>query len=258
MFLIFREVPGAFPESFELASDEYRHLRARRVRPGGAVHVGDGRGRRLAYRLADNGDLVQRSASRIEQGDEAPVELFTAVPEGRRWDWLLQKATELGATAIQPIQSEYSESRRLKREREERIIMEAAVQSRRFVLPELREALPLPEALRAKAAPGETRDAGIAATKAESPARSPMNSVPGRVVLDPRGDRSFADFLRAASDAPTRLLQIFVGPEGGFSETELTEFAQAGAVVCRLGATILRVETAALAGLACVAAREDG
>ncbi len=243
MFLIFREIPAAFPESFSLSADEYRHLRARRIRPGAAVHVGDGRGRRLEYRLRDSGDdIVQVAGAAPVEGAEACVRLFTAVPDGRRWDWLLQKATELGATAIQPVRFEYSEARKLKREREERIILEAAVQSRRFVLPQLCDELSFSQAL-----------AFQNAAQIESESRTPA---PLRLALDPRGDQNIADFFlwSAASDGP---VHIFVGPEGGFSEQELQEFARAGCAICRLGATILRVETAALAALAGLYLRAD-
>lgn len=259
MFLIFREIPAAFPESFSLSADEYRHLRARRIRPGAAVHVGDGRGRRLEYRLRDSGDhIVQVAGAAPVEGAEACVRLFTAVPDGRRWDWLLQKATELGATAIQPVRFEYSEARKLKREREERIILEAAVQSRRFVLPQLCDELSFSQAL-----------AFQNATQIESESRTPAprdralsqdarvsGPPPLRLALDPCGDQNIADFFlwSGASDGP---VHIFVGPEGGFSEQELQEFARAGCAICRLGATILRVETAALAALAGLYLRAD-
>ncbi|MCR9143287.1 MAG: 16S rRNA (uracil(1498)-N(3))-methyltransferase [bacterium] len=254
MFLIFREAPAAFPESFELSAEEYRHLRARRLQSGATVQVGDGRGRRLAYRLAYEQGAgvarVQRGDGQIEHGNEAPIELFTAVPEGKRWDWLLQKATELGATAIHPIETAYSEARKLKREREERIILEAAVQSRRYILPALGDEVSL--ALDLQGAAGRSDDsAGRGAQKFAAPE-------PIRVALDPRGDRSFAQYLRAAGAGDPdagfagKPFAIFVGPEGGFSELELTRFAEAGTAVCRLGSTVLRVETAALAALACL------
>lgn len=252
MFLIFREIHGEYPGTFQFTPEEYRHVRARRLLPGAAVVVGDGRGRRQCYRLNDSGDAITCTApeSDIIIGAEPAVELCTAIPEGRRLDWLLQKATELGATVIQPIVCAHSESRRLKRDREERIILEAAIQSRRFVLPVLGDSLSLSQALKGK------NDAPAMSGVQPGSARALEKKTPLCAALDPRGDRSFANFLKQSEGFPGAL-QFFVGPEGGFSEQELLDFAEAGVVVCRLGTTILRVETAALAALACFASRED-
>ena len=241
MFLIFREIHQSFPESIPLTPEEFRHARARRLRPGDSVFVGDGRGRRLEYTLGATGDqLTAQSAGAnapVIFGSEPRVELWTAVPEGKRWDWLLQKATELGATVIQPIVTQHSEARKIKRDREEKIILEAAVQSRRFFLPELREPVALAKAFdeRNQAAPSRA------------------------ATLDPRGDGTLFDFFRtddvAIAEGP---VQIFVGPEGGFSEAELRELTAAGIELATLGTPSLRVETAAVAALAIFTAWSAG
>lgn len=248
MFLIFRPELSGFPETLTLSRDEYRHVRARRLRAGGDVFVGDGRGQRQRYRLRETEtdapvELTITDEPPQNAGDrEPPVELLTAMPDGRRWDWLLQKATELGATRIQPLHCEHSEARRIKRERDERIIAEAAAQSRRFVLPALGEIAVLKELL------ANTSDA---AGQLVVPDRSEASEVARHrraIVLDPRGDRSLARPAPSV-DSTNPQLQLVVGPEGGFSERELDEFRRIGCAICTLATPILRVETAALAAL---------
>jgi 16S rRNA (uracil1498-N3)-methyltransferase len=227
MFLIFRDLKIP-PAAVALSAEESRHARALRLRAGDSVFLGDGHSRRYRYVLAADGRSIECPAAPVAEDAPAPViesptALYTALPEGRRFDWLLQKATELGVTLIQPILTEYGEKRGLNLERARRIVLEAASQSRRFRLPEIRDILTLPRAIEELVAGG--------------------GSV---VVLDPRGDRRVRDL--PPSDAPA----YFVGPEGGFSAGELDLLRQSGAAICRVNDScgILRVETAALAALA--------
>lgn len=237
MFLLFRELSGA-PERLALLPEETRHARARRLEDGASAAVGDGQGRRFAGRLAAGlREWIRDPALPVESRREAQVALYCAWPERNRADWLLQKATELGATTITPLRLARSTPQRAARERSERILMEAAVQSGRFVLPRLGAELDLERALAARQANrAHSGDFGL--------------------LLDPRaqhGVRDFAGPARAALLGPESELALFVGPEGGFTDAELQAARNAGVQSARLGETILRVETAALAGLAWLA-----
>lgn len=234
------------PDDLVLRPEESRHIRARRLTPGAPVRVHDGRGRASAFRLA--GDL--RSLSRdpdalSEFRHERSVRLWTAVPEGRRWDWLLQKATELGVTEIQPVRWARSEGRGDGGQRSVRIIEEAAVQSCRFVLPALRPSAPLSELLAELLAELHGEAGGLVGVPTIQIALDPLAGAP----LD--GLRDACNSYYASELPPVRLA---VGPEGGVAPEELEALEAAGFARRRLGAPILRVETAALAGLAWLAA----
>lgn len=157
-----------------------------------------------------------------------PILLLQALPKGEKFDLVLQKGTELGIGHFQPVLSERSISRpaaeRLtKRARRwSKIISEAARQSRRSILPKLAPLLPLADAL-----PGP----------------------PGhlRVVLWEMAETALVEALPQACPAGVSLL---VGPEGGFSQAEVTLCQQAGYHAVHLGPRILRTETAGLAATA--------
>ncbi len=233
MFLLFRELSGT-PDRLALSPEETRHARARRLEDGASAAVGDGQGRRYAGRLAAGlREWALNPDAPVESRQEARVHLCCAWPERNRADWLLQKATELGATTITPLRLARSTPQRAARERSERIILEAAAQSGRFFLPQLTDEAGLQDAIADFFSPGAERRAAL--------------------LLDPRAPanvRDVAQTVAAALFAPDGAVALFVGPEGGFTDAELEAASAAGVQAARLGEATLRVETAALAGLA--------
>jgi 16S rRNA (uracil1498-N3)-methyltransferase len=163
---------------------------------------------------------------------EAPrlhVTLFAALVKFERFEWMLEKATELGVAAMVPILAERSEkglelAARKRLQRWRKIAIEASQQARRARLPEL-----LPPASFAQA------------VAHSSPYRYFLEEQPGppplAAALPPH---------RQASDT----VALLVGPEGGWTDPERALAAQAGWVSVSLGPHILRTETAALAALA--------
>ncbi|MCB1326582.1 MAG: 16S rRNA (uracil(1498)-N(3))-methyltransferase [Spirochaetales bacterium] len=227
MFLLFR--PGSAlnaGESVTLTGPEERHARVRRLNPRDAVWVGDGLGRRVLARYSSEGQTLLLT-DQEERGKEPDRCLLTAVPEGRRWEWLLQKATELGVTRVQPLSFERSVARSTDLNRALRIVEEAARQSLRYRLPEICPALALGEALQRESA--------------------------RLILLDPRG--AAPQTLTGKYD---EALSFLVGPEGCLSERERTLALEAGAIPLRFGGAILRVETAGLVALAWALARAPG
>lgn len=194
----------------ELTPDEYRHVRARRMKDGDEVFVGDGAGHRISGIL--EGRAV-RVAGEVTMRIEPSLRIFSAIPEASRFDWMLQKCTELGATDFVPLLCERSERRSVRVDRSEKIIEEAAVQAGRFVLPRLHAPMTIEDAL------GITRQPAY--------------------LLEPRCER----WLLGSGGA-----DFWIGPEGGFSPAEKAALSTLTAV--SISNHILRVETAAAAALA--------
>jgi len=166
---------------------------------------------------------------------ESPLalELWSAIPKGDRWEWILQKATELGATVIQPLHTARGDVRippeRLpsRLPRWQRVADEAARQCRRARAPEVFPPRTLAELAHHAAAPDAI---GFAA-----------HSTPAAPVLP-------LALALARQPAPPRAI-LAVGPEGGFTDAEAAWFATANFALVSLGPRILRVETAAVLGV---------
>ena len=218
---------------FRLRPEESRHLvRVCRAELGDRVEIFDGRGFATGADVVDlNGDCVEL----VAVGEPIPVPeppcslvLATAVPKGDRFDWLVEKATELGVDRLIPTITERSVvvPRGSKLDRLRRSIIEASKQCRRARLMVLEEPVEWPRLM------ADFADAI-------------------RFVADPEGV--------PASDWPTinrgRDVVLAVGPEGGLTRAETELAVRSGWLRIRLGYNILRVETAGLAGCAALLAR---
>ena len=134
-------------------------------------------------------------------------------------DWVFQKATELGVTAIYPLITERTVVSRLNLDRARLIVTEAAEQSERLSVPVLFD--PMRPADLFRHLPGDVQP----------------------ICLTERGETTFQSSLKSPA--------ILIGPEGGWSPAELELFHRSEVAFWHLGDTILRAETAALAALAC-------
>lgn len=190
----------------------------------------DGHGRSATARLEtlDRKGASVRIASVLEGGPEsalAPV-LIQALGKGDAMDLVIQKATELGVARVIPVYSDNS-AIRLKAERAQRkhghwqrVAISACEQCGRNTVPLIEPPQVLDDAAAALAGKGGVL---VSATASRSVHEIPALR-PGAVLA--------------------------VGPEGGFSEREIALLAQQGWEVCHLGPRVLRMETAALTGLA--------
>ena len=169
--------------------------------------------------------LTVRECLRAQRTDSDLWLVFAPVKRGPL-DLIAEKATELGVSALIPVWTQRTDPQRLNASRLRAIAIEAAEQCGRLTLPDLREPRRLEDVIAAW--PKERR----------------------LVVLDESGAGApIARVLSDASDAPTAFL---VGPEGGFTESELDGLRSlAFAVAADLGPRILRAETAVIAALAC-------
>ncbi|TSC67404.1 MAG: 16S ribosomal RNA methyltransferase RsmE [Parcubacteria group bacterium Gr01-1014_72] len=151
-------------------------------------------------------------------GDVVPkrhVTLFLALIKRDRFEWALEKATELGVSRIAPTVAERSVKIRFDQRRAERIIREAAEQSGRATLPVLSPVVSLEGALE------KVSD--------------------GTLALHPSGP------LLEATSYQLPATSFFIGPEGGWTERELALFREKNIPLASLGPATLRTETAALA-----------
>lgn len=218
-----------------LDEEEARHLvQVLRARPGDEVTLFDGSGAEFTARVARVGkqqvelDVVARRE--IDRELPAAVTLGIALPKGERQRWLVEKAVELGATRLLPLETVRGVAQptagALARLR--RAVVEASKQCGRNRLMEIAEPL------------------GCEDYFARAPA------------ADRRWLAHPAAAARPADAAPPQSTWLAVGPEGGFTVDEVQAAQGAGWQLRALGPRILRVETAALALLAQLAAAWEG
>jgi 16S rRNA (uracil1498-N3)-methyltransferase len=202
-----------------------------RMRPGDDIVLLDNSG------FAHRAELVtvDRDAVRarviekwkLESEPRARITLFQGLLKGQKFDWVLQKGTEIGIAAFVPVLAarcivgtlnDVSDARI---ERWERIIVEAAEQAGRAALPHLAHAT-------------------LFAHACEQAARAGLALIPW--------EGEHARGLREAlQDVPkSKEIGVFIGPEGGFTEEEISHAQERGVVPVSLGPRILRAETAGL------------
>lgn len=227
----------------ELRGAEHHYLvHVLRMQKGDCVLLLDG-GRRVATaRIAEVSaetlvlEYLSIETAPVHAGPR--VTLYMGLLKGERHDFVIQKATELGACRIVtvvckrtvPDLSKEREKRR--QERWLRIAQAAAQQCRRPDLPEVTPPLSLQEAV--QAVPKDFTSRLMLYEGLAPPLRSVLAS-----TLD-------------LAARPSGELALLIGPEGGFDETEVAYATAAGFIPCSLGSRVLRAETAALAALAVV------
>jgi 16S rRNA (uracil1498-N3)-methyltransferase len=189
-------------------------------------------------------DAVEFTLGEELEADPAlPVALLMAVFKFDRMEWAIEKATELGVARIVPVlarrtEKHLAQAAAARVERWRRIAREAAQQSRRSDTVVLEEAIGLREALRRE---GE----GTRLLLAES-----ERSVTLRDAIEASSEVSGA----ASAKGRSSILELAIGPEGGWTKEEEALFAEAGWKSVTLGPRILRAETAAIAAVSIVSA----
>ena len=215
---------------------DVNHIRnVLRMRTADGLSVSDGQGRDYYCHIEqmDPEKICLRIDNSWDSYVDLPVRLtlFQGIPKGDKMDWIVQKAVELGAHAVVPFSAKRSivkldeKKAKKKQERWQAIAKGAAEQSGRSRIPEVRQVTTFAGALDAASdldvilIPYELED-GM-----EKTARTIENIAPGQSV------------------------GIFIGPEGGFEETEVEQAKERGAQPVTLGKRILRTETAGLTTL---------
>lgn len=148
---------------------------------------------------------------------EREVTLYMALIKKDNFEFVLEKATELGVSHIIPVQMDRSEKKGVNYERAHKIVREASEQSGRVTVPTLGEIINIDKM------PSE-----------------------GLVVFEPRGEISAREYFNTHTDSP---ISVCIGPEGGFTDAELVSFHSRNIPIVSTGSQILRAETAAIVAL---------
>ncbi len=242
-----------------LHGDQAQHLaRVLRAQPGMLFDVVAG-----GFVWSARIDTVEDDAVRftlmeeLQTSAEIPLIIGLSIFKFDRMEWAIEKVVELGCTRVVPLLAQRTEKHlamaaQKRVERWRRIAREAAQQSRRADLPEIAEPVK------------------PAAWLASLPAAASEPASSQRILLaETEQDRSLLQMLSTRNSAPNgracsedagkqaaETLLAF-GPEGGWTDQEVTMFTGAGWQSASLGPTILRVETAAIAALAIAAACQN-
>jgi 16S rRNA (uracil1498-N3)-methyltransferase len=217
----------------EISGENAQHLtRVLRVEAGQTFEITDNHRVWLATVETARKDMVRfRVTEEIDAGPPLPeVTLYLALIKFERFEWAVEKAVELGVTRLVPVNAARSdrglfEGAQKRVERWRRIAHEASEQSRRLSVPEIAGPAKMTEAL-----------------KDSAPHRFWCDERPGAPGLG-------SAFHPQAGDSTA----LIIGPEGGWTDPERTQFETAGWQGVSLGPLVLRAETAVCAALAVAA-----
>ena len=210
-------------DRFVFSPEESRHIvKVLRRNPGDVLDITNGRGMRFSAEILEADP--RRCAARVRESFRSHPEKFRlhlAVAPTRkpdRYEWFLEKATEIGVDRITPIRCAHSERDRFSMDRSHRVIQEAMKQSLRTYLPELESPVTFAEFLK--------RD------------------FPGLRFIAHCEPEERTELKRLV--APDKDILILIGPEGDFSPEEIRDARASGFRPVSLGPSRLRTETAAV------------
>lgn len=239
-------------DTFHLEGPEAFHIsKVLRMREGQPLAMFDGKGTRyeaVIKAVHPDGSVAGAITSTVKDDvahAPARLNLYQGLLKASHWDWLLQKGTEIGVASFVPVLTPRTvvilreeERARSKKDRWGKIVLSAAKQCGRSDLPAVAE-------------PVEFRDAIRASCSGDAASRSGrLSLVAWEGLAGATARLSLRDALVEADKTPGRqglAVDLFVGPEGGFTDEEVELAESLGAVVFGLGRATLRAETAALA-----------
>ncbi|MCF6095930.1 16S rRNA (uracil(1498)-N(3))-methyltransferase [Thermovorax subterraneus] len=157
------------------------------------------------------------------------ITLFQGIPKGQKFDFILQKNTELGVSEFVPVITERTiveigrDKIKDRTERWNKIVKEAAKQCRRLDLPKVHGPIEFDECIKT------------------------LKKYPLVLVLWEEERKTFLKPFLSSLSEKIEEIAVLIGPEGGFSEDEIIKAKEIGAVTVSLGRRILRTETAGFA-----------
>lgn len=197
-----------------------------KLKTGESVILGDGQNKEVVAVIKSiirNGIIMHSTGIYIVQTElEIDLVLACSILKKERFEWVVEKATELGVVKIIPLQCERTVKTEFNRNRLQKVIKEAAEQSGRGVLPQLLETVHFKKQIDLK----EFRT---------------------QFLFDSSGqtDKRF----KMTSEGAHPIIELYIGPEGGWTERELTLAIEKNVKIISLGNTTLRAETAALSAV---------
>lgn len=204
--------------SLELLNQLKRVLR---LSPGAEIILFDGSGNEFKARIVGfektgvSVAIYSMQPNRVQPPHE--TWLFAAIVKKDKFEWIVEKATELGVSHIVPLVTDRTEKQGLNGIRLSKVSIEAAEQSGRGTVPKIHDILKLADALA-------------------------TYSVHSAIAWEPTAPKFDKNEMHTISS-------IYIGPEGGWTEGELEQFKKAGVKLASLGPQILRAETAVVAAL---------
>ncbi len=228
-----------------ITDSEHHHLRnVLRISSGETIRIIDGQGNVYTAEILDAPTNRSSSEARIcthkfHTPPSPTLTLFHGIPKNDKMELILQKTTELGVTQIVPLHSERALQKpsQNRYERWHRVLISATKQCKRSWLPELCEAQQL--------------EASLAQLKRFS-LRLLLSPHAEQTSINPHVEiQHIKTVLRETPSASA--IALFVGPEGGFSDQEITAAIQSGCIPVTLGTNTLRTETAAIVAVAVTA-----
>ena len=238
MYQFFVEPSQIMGKRIVIQGSDVNHIKnVLRLRVGEEIAVSngvDGREYRCGIEEFTADEVICSLRFIKEDGVELPskIYLFQGLPKADKMELIVQKAVELGAYEIIPVAAKrcvvkLDEKKAAgKRSRWQGIAEAAAKQSKRGIIPQIREVMNMKQAI----AFAQQMDVRL---------------IPYELAEDMGHTRELIGAVR-----PGQSVAIFIGPEGGFEETEIQEALQAGIEPITLGRRILRTETAGMTVLA--------
>jgi 16S rRNA (uracil1498-N3)-methyltransferase len=230
---VYVDTPIAAGKRLVVAGSAANHImRVLRLRTGDELTVFDGSGGEFGARIEEfRKDAVVVSVEdhrAIDRESPLSLTLVQGISRGERMDWIIQKATELGASRIAPVFTKRSVVRLDEKQAERKlqhwraITVAACEQCGRNRLPDLTTPVDFFDVLPESFTPGTTR-----------------------LLLSPSGALHIDDLREVSTGA----VSVLIGPEGGLDEVEQEAAIAAGFKAVRMGPRVLRTETAAIAAL---------
>ncbi|MDO4554233.1 MAG: 16S rRNA (uracil(1498)-N(3))-methyltransferase [Lachnospiraceae bacterium] len=236
MYRFFMEDGITSEKDITIQGDDYNHIKnVLRMKPGEEVLISDGKDREYLCRIKEirNQEILLAIEDIIGTSRELPtkITLFQGFPKGDKMEQIIQKTVELGVYEIVPVMMKRSivkldeKKAARKTERFNQIALSAAKQSKRGIIPKVSSPVKFEEAVRQ----AKEMDAFLL----------PYENAEGM-----EGARTLLKSMKGKDS-----IAVFIGPEGGFDDSEVRMAMEAGAKTLTLGNRILRTETAGMAVL---------
>lgn len=221
-------------QEFSFDVEQSHHIKTvLRMKVGQKCSVVDGQSQKFYVEIIDvSQQVVARVVEAILDTNELPIKITVVqgLIKGERWDWMIQKCSELGADCIVPLQSKRCVVKLLNEKNEKKLVrwnkiaLEACEQSKRNAVCEVRE---------------------VIALKDIEQYRSDLNLV----AYEDADFKAMPLANLCLQHQDIRSVTIVVGPEGGFDQQEIAYLNELNFLTVSLGKRILRAETAAMAAV---------